>query len=267
MTRRFVLLSTLALFLASVAPALAADPVTLWLPSDWKAKTEQADKIAKALSASGVTVTPRVAKNYAEILDALAGKEPALVYAGSFAQAVIKARDLGVPLAQATMGGKELYAGVLVCPKDQDPKAILAEKTGKIAYAKGASSGESSAKAATGGKAAIGVSSHDAACGAVKAGVAEAAVVKDGWWEANKTNYPDFESHVIPGVSEKKNPDNVLTASKAVPADLQKKIAEAAMTSKDAFGAQEMKPFDAKSLDFTLGLMAKGGVDPKTYAW
>ena len=67
---------------------------------------------------------------------------------------------------------------------------ILAKFPEKIAFAKGASSGESSAKAATSGKASIPVANHGAASNAVKAGKAKAAVVKNWWWESNKKKFP-----------------------------------------------------------------------------
>jgi hypothetical protein len=136
-----------------------------------------------------------------------------------------------------------------------------------IAFARGASSGESSAKAATGGKAAMGVANHGAACGAVKAGKAKAGVVKNWWWEKNSKKFPTLSAYRIPGISIEKNPDNVLTASKAVPTELANKIAAAAIASRDVFGAPEMVEFDASRLDFSLSLMKKGKINPTTYSW
>ena len=89
--------------------------------------------------------------------------------------------------------------------------------------------------------------------------------MKNWWWEANKDKYPDLEVYMIPGISEVKNPDNVLTASKSVPADMQKKIADAAIQSKTVFGAKEMVPFNADNIEFSLNLMKKGKIDPMTY--
>ncbi len=71
----------------------------------------------------------------------------------------------------------------------------------------------------------------------------------------------------IPGVSIEKNVDNVLTASKAVPVDVQNKIKEAAIACKDAFGAPRMVPFDHSKIEFSLSLMEKGKIDPLTYSW
>ncbi|PNU18695.1 hypothetical protein C2E25_16250, partial [Geothermobacter hydrogeniphilus] len=157
--------------------------------------------------------------------------------------------------------------GFLLHTKGEDPAAILANNPDKIAYAIGASSGESSAKAATAGKAAIGVANHGIACAAVKAGKAKAAVVKNWWWETNRKKFPGLALYKLPGISITRNPDNVLTASNAVPADIQKKIAAAARARKDAFGAPQMAPFDISRLDFPLELMAKGKIDPMTYSW
>ncbi|MEW6220386.1 MAG: PhnD/SsuA/transferrin family substrate-binding protein [Thermodesulfobacteriota bacterium] len=265
-------MTTLVLALYAVVASLCALPsvaaaANVWFPPDWKEKAPQAKAIADALAAkSGVPVQPRIAKSYPEILEAFASGDQNLVYVGSFVQAIIKDRGLGTPLAQA-VNGKELYAGIMVYPKGEDPAAILAGAPEQIAYALGASSGESCAKAATGGKAAVGVPSHGAACNAVKAGKAKAAMVKNWWWEGNKDKFPELAVYEVPGISLVKNPDNVLTASKAVPADLAKKLADAALASTEAFGAPQMAPFDAASLEFSLELMRKGNIDPKTYSW
>lgn len=254
------------LFAVMLTSAFAAE-MNCWFPPDWSKKPQQAQAIAKALSdKSGITIKPRIAKSYPEILTAFATAEQNLVYVGSFVQAIIKANDLGTALVQ-NIDGKDLYAGVMVYPKGGNPEAILKDSPAEISFAKGASSGETAAKAATGGKASIAVANHDAACAAVVAGKAKAGVVKDWWWEKNKDKYATLDMYKMPEISIDKNPDNVLTASKAVPAELQAKIAEAAMASKDAFGAPEMAPFDQSRLDFPLEMMAKGGIDPKTYTW
>ena len=244
-----------------------ASEMTCWFPPDWSKKPQQAQEISKALSdQSGITIKPRIAKSYPEILTAFATSDQNLVYVGSFVQAIIKAKDLGTALVQ-NIDGKDLYAGVLVYPKGGNPEAILKDSPAEIAFAKGASSGETAAKAATGGKANIAVTSHDAACAAIAAGKAKAGVVKDWWWEKNKDKYATLEMYRIPEISVDKNPDNVLTAAKAVPADLQAKITAAAIAAKAAFGAPEMKPFDQSRLEFPLAMMAKAGIDPKSYTW
>ena len=171
-----------------------------------------------------------------------------------------------MPLVQK-IDGMELYCGVMLYPKGQDPAAILKDRATEISFATAASSGESSAKAATEGKASISVRNHEAAANAVKAGKAKAAFVKNFWWDNNKGKFPELEMYLVPGVSEKKNPDNILWASKSVAAELQAKLTKAAQDQKTAFGAKEMKAFDAAQLQFTLDLMAKGKIDPKTYSW
>lgn len=259
-------LAAVMLLAMMLSSAFAAE-INCWFPPDWSKKPQQAQEIAKALSEkSGVTIKPRIAKSYPEILTAFASADQNLVYVGSFVQAIIKAKDLGTALVQ-NIDGKDLYAGVMVFPKGGDPAAILKESPADIAFAKGASSGETAAKAATAGKASIAVAGHDAACAAVVAGKAKAGVVKDWWWEKNKDKYPTLEMYRIPEISVDKNPDNVLTASKAVPAELQAKISEAAIAAKAAFGAPEMAPFDQSRLDFPLEMMTKGGIDPKNYSW
>lgn len=69
----------------------------------------------------------------------------------------------------------------------------------------------------------------------------------------------------IPEISVEKNPDNVLTASKSIPADIQAKITAAAIASNAAFGAPKMVPFDQARLAYPLEMMKKGNIDPKTY--
>jgi len=266
--KRILTLLVLTLFLtAPIGQALAADSLTCWFPPGWKNKAEQARTIAKALSeGSGVQVRPRIARSYPEILTAFSSGDANLVYVGSFVQAIIRARNLGKPLAQA-ITGQEFYSGVLVYPKGQDPASILKNSPTEIAFAKGASSGESSAKAATVGKAAIGVPNHGAACGAVKAGKAKAAVVKNWWWQANQQKFPELAMYEIPGISKQGNPDNVLTASNGVSSAERKKLAAAAMQNPKAFGAQKMSAFDGSALHFSLNLMAKGNIDPQSYSW
>jgi len=161
-----------------------------------------------------------------------------------------------------------MYSGILIYPAGQEPEAILKASTAQIAFAIGASSGESTAKAATAGKAALGVANHGAAVKAVQDGKAKGAVVKDWWWLANESKYSGLKSYRIPGLSEQRNPDNVLTASKAVSAEDIDKITLAALSSSAAFGDKSVVvPFDASQLTFSLGLMKKGTIDPLTYSW
>ncbi len=255
----------IAMMLTNVA--FAAGAIDLWFSPGWKAKSAKAKTIAAQLSSkSGLKIQPRIANSYPQVLKAFSTDKPSFVFVGSFVSAIIRARGLGQGLVQAATG-KEFYSGVLVYPKDADPAAILSANPAKIAFALGASSGESSAKAATGGKAAIGTKNHRATCGAVKAGKAKAGVVKNWWWASNGKKFPELAMYKIPGVSEEKNPDNVLSASKAVPAEIVAKVTAAAKASKDVFGATEMVDFDPATLDFSLSLMKKGNIDPKTYSW
>jgi len=264
-----IIFRTFILLIATVfsTVTLAAGSIDMWFSPGWKSKTAKAKSITSELSSkSGIQVKPRIAGSYPQILKTFASGKPALVYVGSFVQAIIRARGLGEGLVQAS-NGKEFYSGVLVYPKGQDPKAILKNSPSKIAFAVGASSGESSAKAATAGKASIGTKNHAATCGAVKVGKAKAGVVKNWWWASNGKRFPELAMYLIPGVSEQKNPDNVLSASKGVSADVKAKIKEAAKASKDIFGASKMVDFDPSALDFSLSLMAKGKIDPNTYSW
>jgi ABC-type phosphate/phosphonate transport system substrate-binding protein len=267
MKKIIVLCLAVFLILGSVVTGLCQDSITCWFPPGWKNKADKARVIAQTLGEqSGLQIRPRIAKSYPEILTAFSSDQQNLVYVGSFVQAIIKARGLGTPLIQ-TVNGKEFYSGILVYPKGGDPAAILKSNPDKIAFAVGASSGESSAKAATAGKASMGVANHGVACAAVVAGKAKAGVIKNWWWESNKDKFPTLEVYEIPNVSLKKNPDNVLTASKAMDANTMLKVTAAAFNSKEAFGAKEMKPFDGDALTFSLNLMEKGKIDPLAYTW
>ena len=267
MRRIIGLCLAMSLVIGTAVSGYCDDSITCWFPPAWKNKPDQASIIAEALgSKSGILVRPRIAKSYPDILAAFSEERANLVYVGSFVQAIIKARGLGVPLVQ-NINGKEMYSGILVYPKGEDPTVILKNNPENIAFAVGASSGESSAKAATGGKASMGTPNHGATCAAVVAGKAKAGVIKNWWWEANSSKFPTLEVYEIPGISIKKNPDNVLTASKAVSNEMKKKITAAAIASNDAFGAKEMALFDSASLDFSLELMKKGQIDPQAYTW
>ena len=268
MRKSLITLLAMIFIFGLVQPLFAADTLTCWFPPGWKKKAPQAQAIAKALSASAeMKIRPRIAKSYPEILKAFDSKNQNLVYVGSFVQAIIAARKLGTPLVQ-NVNGKELYSGVLIAPKGVDALSILKKTPTQVAFAIGASSGESSAKAATAGKAAIGVANHGAAIGAIKAGRAKAAVVKNWWWESHVKDYPQMSMHLIPGVSIAQNPDNVLTASKAVPAKIQEKVKKAAMASSAAFGrGARIQAFSPGKLAFSLGLMQKGKIDPIKYSW
>ncbi len=267
MKKRVSLLMVL-IFMTTTGLASAAEDLTCWFPPGWKSKAAQAKEITHALSEnSGLSIRPRIAKSYPEILSAFATDDQNLVYVGSFVQAIVAARKLGTPLTQ-TANGQEMYSGILIYPEGQDPFNLLKNNPKEIAYAVGASSGESSAKAATNGQASIGVANHGAAVNAVTVGKAKAAVVKNWWWEGNSKKFPGLKSQEIPGVSLSKNPDNVLTASKAVPAEVANKVKIAALESASAFGSDAViVPFNPSTLSFSLGLMQKGGIDPLTYTW
>lgn len=255
------------LLLAAVAAELPAADITCWFPPGWESRGDRIRSITDALSKGvGTPIRPRVAGSYPQILDAFATGKADLVYVGSFVQAILVSRHSGIPLVHA-QNGQAFYSGIMVYPKGNDPAAILRDLGEQVAFAEGASSGESSAKAATDGKASFRVASHAAAAGAVAAGKAAAAFVKNWWWAANQDKYPGLESWIMPGVSEIKHPDNILTASKGVPENLIPKITEAAIAAKDAFGADKMVPVAPGILDFTLSLMKAGNIDPLTYTW
>lgn len=262
------ILSFFAIFLiCSFSSIIYAETLDLWFPPGWKIKAEKAKLISSALEKdSGITIKPRIAKSYPQILDAFSSGKPSLVYVGSFVQAILHMSETGHGLVQA-VNGKELYSGVFIYNKGEDPKSILKNHPTEIAYAVGSSSGESSAKAATAGKAAFKVKNHRATAGAVKAGKAKGGVVKNWWWEANSAKYPGLEMYKIPGISVAKNPDNVLAASTTVSMTSREKIIKAAKKNKDLFNAKKMVDFKESKLDFTLDLMKKGKIDPEAYSW
>jgi len=265
--KKFIGLAAVVFLLSGMMTSAMASGMSCWFPPAWKSKGKQAQSITKALSAkSGIKIKPRIAKSYPQILKAFDSADQNIVYVGSFVQAIIKARGLGTALVQ-NINGHELYSGVFVYPKGEDPAAILAKYPTMIAYAKGADSGETSAKAATDGKSAIATANHGATCAAVKAGKAKGGYVKNWWWNSHKNKYPTLAMSETPGVSIIGHPDNVLTVSKAVSAADGQKIKDAAIASKDAFGAPKMVSFDSAQIQFSLDMMKKGKIDPMTYSW
>ncbi|OGR04962.1 MAG: hypothetical protein A2511_15850 [Deltaproteobacteria bacterium RIFOXYD12_FULL_50_9] len=266
MKRLIACLVMVMLFIGFGKVAAAAD-IICWFAPEWKENSAAAKKITDTLSEkSGLVIKLQIADKYPQILDAFSAGDPCLVYAGSFVQSIIHGRGNGVPLVQA-INGKEYYGALMLHPKGKSPKEILKNTPAAIAFAVGTSSGESAAKAVTGGKAAVKEADHAAAANAVKAGTAKAAFVKDHWWNSNKEKFPELEAYQVPGVSESRNPDNVLTASKTIQASVQARITEAALASPQAFGASKMSQFNKNSLVFSVELMKKAGIDPFKYTW
>lgn len=244
-----------------------AQDVTLYCPPGFD--PAQAKVISDGLSeAAGIEIHPQIAKSYPEMVDAFGKNDPTLVYVGSFVQALLYARGSSTPLVQA-VNGQEFYTAVLIAPAaaGSDPQALVKSAGAEVAFAKGASSGESGAKAATEGAANVSTNNHLAAVNAIQAGKAKCAFVKDLWWEANKSKFEDMQRLEYPGVSDHKNPDNVLTANKAIqPADAEK-IKAAAMKNPKLFSAVSLSEFDPALLGPTLDLMKKAKIDPKEYSW
>jgi len=245
--------------LALLAGNTFSQSLTMWFAPG--ADGAKCKAITDAISSnSGLTVTPRIAVNYSEIYRTFSAKQEGILYAGSFAGATLTTRGVITPLLQK-IDGKELYCGVLIYPKAEDPAKILSSFPADISFAIGASSGESSAKAATAQKANIGVKDHMAAVNAVKAGKAKAAVVKNFWWDANKDKFPEFALYEIPGISVNKNPDNIIMISSSTNKAVQEKITQAVLKSQAAFGATKFSAVDASAFQFSIELMKKAGID------
>ncbi|MFC1523201.1 hypothetical protein ACFL6N_00280 [Thermodesulfobacteriota bacterium] len=268
MRKSFSFVLVVCFVLGFVTPTFASETIHVWFPPGWSKKAPKALAISKSLAKhSGLNIKPKIAKSYPDILETFVNSDDnELVYVGSFVQAIIKARAIGTPLVQAT-NGKEFYSGVMLYPINENPEEILKNYPYQVAYAVGASSGESSAKAATNGKASVDTSNHKNSAMAVLTGKAKAAFVKNWWWEANKARYTKLAMYRVPSVSIEKNPDNILTISKNTPVEIIQKITEAAIASKDVFSAQAMVELDTSILDFSLDLMKKGRIDPLTYSW
>ena len=267
-----VRVSTAVLFIITfiLLPLIAlADEIVLYYPPEWRAKAPQARAISQALSeSSGLQLRPVVATSYPEILQAFSGNKPVLVYVGSFLQAILHARGMSIPIAQG-VDGKEFYASVLIAPAaaGTNPAQIVKAAGKAVAYAKGASSGESGAKAATEGAAAIATKDHYASVFSIMVGDAKCAFVKDWWWKINKDRFKDMVQLDYPGVSDQKNPDNILSANKAMSAADIKKIKAAVMKNAEAFQVKSFRDFDPALLEPTLTLMKKGKINPKQYTW
>lgn len=272
MKRKFLRLSLWASvsFILAFLPVVAlAGDIALFFPPEWQKKPLKAKAIAETLARnSGLDIHPRIAKSYPQILEAFAQGKAVLAYVGSFVQGILYARGLSTLIAQA-IDGTEFYTSVLIVPHDagDDPVAIVKAAGTAVAYALSASSGESGAKAATGGKAAIRTQNHFAAANLIKIGKAKAAFVKNWWWETNKDKYPELKQLDYPGVSDHRHPGNVLSANKSVSlADIDS-IKLALQKSTEVFEVTSFSPFDPAVLKPTLDLMKKGGIDPMNYSW
>lgn len=263
--KRLVVLLLFWLGLTGIAKA--AGPMDLWFPPSWEERRDRAAAIAETLAElSGVPIQAQVAASYPEILDAFQSGDPAMVFAGSFVQTIIHQRRLGKVLLQS-VNGREFYSGVMIYPKGNDPEAILETSPEAVAFTVGASSGESSAKAATDGKAAVGVESHAAAAEAVRSGKAKAAFVKNWWWEDHAGSFPGLAMTPIPGVSEAKNPDNLLAASNQVSPATIAAVVQGALQRDRLFGGQKVVISKLTDLMFSINLMRKAGINPATYDW
>ena len=262
-----VLMATVVCFL--IPFSVNASTIKLYFPPEWASKSKQCTAIADTLSkSSGLEIQSVVAMTYPEIIAAFSKNQPTIVYVGSFLQAVLYARQLSIPIVQA-IDGKEFYTSILIAPSSagSDPASIIKSAGTSVAYAKGSSSGESGAKAATGGVAAVAVSNHYAAAIAVVTGSAKCAFVKDWWWKANQGTFKGLNQFHYPEVSDKKNPDNILSANKSVSPGELSKIKAAVIKNSNVFQVQHFKEFDAALLQPSFDLMKKGNIDPKTYAW
>lgn len=246
-----------------------SDTITLYYPPGWKAKAPRARAIASAVSeTSGLMIRPRIAKSYPEIVQAFSGKRAVLVYVGSFVQAILHARNLSMPIVQG-INGQEFYNSVMIAPKSagDDPVAIIAAAGGNVAYTKGASSGESGAKGATSGKAFVATNNHSASVNAVRVGKAQAAFVKNWWWESHRSKFPAMQRLEYPDVSDHRHPDYVLSANKAILPEELAKIRQAVLKNTQVFGVEKCGKFTPGMLEQTLSLMKKGKIDPVTYSW
>ncbi len=269
MKKNFILILFLFLMKISLPSHASAENILLYFPPDWQEHAIDAKQIADNLSKnSNLTILPLIAKSYPQIFEAFSEKKPVLVYVGSFMQAIFYENKLSFPIAQG-INGREFYTSVMLVQANENDDAVaIIKKAGtNIAYSKGASSGESGAKAASNGSAKIEVISHTAAANAVKVGKAKAAFVKDWWWEDNKSKYPTLKKLEYPGVSDKKNADNILSANMYVSSEDIGKISAALNKTKNYFKVSEFRKFDARLLNDTIILMEIGKIDLKKYKW
>lgn len=265
--KKYMYLFVVMFLLFTTLGSAAAVEVNVYFPPAWKDQPEKAAQIANGLSEEvDIKIIPHIADCYPEILSALSQKRPVLAYVGSMVQSIVSERKLGTPLFQA-MNHRQFYSGIMLFPKGMSPTAILNEYPAEIAYTVGATSGEICAKLATGGKASMPVTDHQAAAEAVRTGRAKAAFVKNFWWEDNKNQYPKLDSYSLPGISVAKNADYVLTVSNFVSPDVKSALMTSAIKNPELFDADLIVPFDSSALSFTIDLMKKADIDPLTYTW
>ena len=138
--RRFLLYFLLITSFVIIPCTIYAENITIYYPPGWKKKTAKAKMIAGVLSQkTGLSIKPRIAKSYPEILKAFSSNRPVLVYVGSFVQTILQARNLSVPIVQG-INGKEFYTSVLIAPRTsgRDPVQIVASAKNKITFTRGA---------------------------------------------------------------------------------------------------------------------------------
>lgn len=254
------------LFFASRA---SASEIIIIYPPEWSADAARTKAIAEALSqGTGITIRPLIADTYTQLVEAFSQKKPVLGYLGSFAQAVLFSRGLYVPILQG-VDGEEFYTSVMIVPESAagDPFQIIRKAGSEVAYCVGTSSGESGAKAATQGKAALAFSTHEASVNAVITGEAQAAFVKDKWWESKKDEYKGLKCVHYPVISSYRHPARILCANKFVSDQDRSMIKKAALNSEAAFGVKSFNEVQSSIIEQTLALMRKAGINPSTYSW
>ncbi len=243
--------------------------IMLYYPPGWKHGDARAAAFATALSRrSGLKIEPRITESYARILSEFSSAEPGMVYAGSFVQTLLYARGLSVPLGYVD-NGRQYYTSIMIAPADSgsDPLAILGDAGSRVAYCVGSSSGESGARAATSGAACLRTKNHTESADDVRSGLAGAAFVKNWWWEDNKERYPGFKCFEVPGVTDFRHVDNVLSANKSIGLAAMGKIKAAAAESVKVLGGTRFGEFCPTSMQPSLKLMLKAGIDPMGYSW
>lgn len=268
---RFAVLAVMLLIAMVVRPhSAAAEPTLFYFPPEWLNKVDRAKAITDSLSKStGLDLQAKVADNYPQIINGFQSKQPTVAYIGSFIQALLYARNLSKPLARG-VNGQEFYSSILIAPESAgtDVAVIIQQAGAAVAYTTGASSGETGAKSGTHGLAAVATNNHQASVMAIKEGKAKIAFVKNHWWKANAAQFPGMKQFEVPGVSDQKHPDYMISANLALPDADAEKIKEALkLAGPQLFDMHGFVDFHYQVLQPTLRLMGQGKIDPKTYTW
>lgn len=285
--KKVVVLLALALTLAAVASATAADALSFVIMSSDDPKKEGpkytalAEYLKTAIPQLG-EIQLRVAKDYPEAAKLFQGGEVDGMFSGSFVAANFIKREVAKPVARPVLAsGATTYKAYVIAKQGTKPFAGIADFRGKkVAYTLIASSGEAYVRSllAAGEKpesvyTPVPAASHLLAINAVQGGAADYAVVKNMTWDPAK--FPDL---ALVGEDKGENPNNTLIMSNAAFAKygelvkgallkLESDTKAQAAEVKKLFGIKGFVATSAADFAHTFSIIEKSGFKPAAFSF